>query len=69
MPQDANRQEELFFFFLQGSKWADISVTDSESYGLFIMHSLDWEPNNILNCLADCERWRSATKHYNRLHN
>jgi len=33
------------------------------------MHSLDWTPHNILNCLADCEQWRTATKHYNRLHN
>ncbi len=58
----------FLLLLLQGSKRADISVTDSESYRPFKMHSLDWAPNNIIT-VADCERWRSATKHYNRLHN
>ncbi len=37
----------FLLLLLQGSKWADISVTDSESYRPFKMHSLDWAPNFI----------------------
>lgn len=59
---------ETLVFLSQSSKWADISATDSQSYGPLIMHSLDWTLHNILNCLADCERRRAAAKHYNWLH-